>query len=294
MNSLQQQGSTRVAYLALVVAIGALLLGIIRPQITGVSTTTESSQVQQSSFSKDSLLKVAIVPAPPITAIDPSSKKPVGYAVDVIDAIGRNAKLKIEYLPSDWATMGAALSSGKADVVIGPIFVTEGRAREAAFTDSLFAYAVVAVVPKGSNKVHKLDDLKTAGLRIAVGRGGFDSEFVSRNMPEAKVSVFPPDDPNLSMLEVIAGRADIALADYATAKRFVAEHPEVELRFEDTPVSVQYAAFMLRQGDTVLRDLLNIALRNLDLSGELSTIDSKYANQKSWYGRVSYHPTLIR
>jgi hypothetical protein len=85
--------------------------------------------------------------------------------------------------------------------------MSEGRAREFSFTDPLFAYAIVPAVPKGTTKVRKLEDLRIPGLRAAVGTGGFDTEFISKNIPEANVSAFPPDDPNLSMLEVKARRA---------------------------------------------------------------------------------------
>jgi ABC-type amino acid transport substrate-binding protein len=279
------------AYLALLVSIVVAILVLTRQPVTlqPAVLKTPSSDVAASGK-----ITVAVVPAPPITSFDPTTKQPSGYAVDVINAIARNAKINVEFIPGDWGTMGAALSSGKARAVIGPIFMSEGRAREFIFSDALFAYAVVAVVPKSSHKVQRLEDLKTPGLRLAVGRGGFDAEFVSRFMPQAKQTVFPPDDPNLPALEVIAGRADLALMDFGTAKKFVAEHGEVEMRFQDTPVSLQYAGFMLAQGDTALRDFLNLAMRNLDLSGELSVIDAKYTPQKSWYGRVSLRPTIIR
>jgi len=283
--------SNRVGYAALLLAAAALLLNFVPRE---PASTSPLNAPAHSTFPQTGRLKVAVVPAPPITAFDPISKAANGYAIDVMNAVARNAKIELEYLPGDWATMGAALASGKADIVVGPIFMTEGRAREFSFTAPLFAYAIVPVVEKKTQILEQLADLKKPGLRVAVGRGGFDSEFVSRNMPEAKVSVFPPDDPNLSMLEVLAGRADVALVDFATAQKFVAEHQEVEIRLEGTPAAMQYAGFMLRQQDVVLRDFLNIALRNLDLSGELSTIDATYAEEKAWYGRVSLKPAIVR
>jgi ABC-type amino acid transport substrate-binding protein len=96
------------------------------------------------------------------------------------------------------------------------------------------------------------------------------------------------------MLEILAGRADIALADYATATKFVAEHPEVDIAFNGEPVSLQYAAFMLRRNDYLLREYINIALRNLDLSGALSAIDRKYSESRTWYGRVAHRPSLVK
>jgi ABC-type amino acid transport substrate-binding protein len=292
-NSSQDRITRVVAWVALAAALLTLALVLTRSpnRAPGAEQQTGSTMAR---VNKDGVIRVAVVPAPPITAIDPSTKAPNGYAIDVIEALARNSQLKVEYVPSDWATVAATLSSGKADVAIGPIFMTEGRARDFAFSDSLFAYAVVAVTPRNNPKVRTRDDLKAAGLRIAVGRGGFDSEFVRRQMPQASVSVFPPDDPNLPMLEILSGRADVALADFATAQKFIAEHPDLEMKFADDPVSLQYAAFMIRNDDWAWKDFLNVALRNLDLSGEMSAIDGKYAGQKTWYGRVSGRPPVIR
>lgn len=278
-------------YRCLGFAIGALALAAC---LFVGSGSAPGSEARRNQLLGDGNLKVAVVSAPPISAIDPATKRAIGYAVDVVDAIAHRAKLKVEYVPADWGTMGAALASGRADLVIGPIFMTEGRARDFIFTDPLFSYAIVPVVARGSTRIKVPEDMKTPGLRIAVGRGGFDAEFVDRNLPQAKQSVFPPDDPTLPMLEIIAGRADLALVDFGTARKFVAEHAQVEIRFEDQPASIQYAGFMLRRDDLWLRDFVNLALRNLDLAGELATIDARYADQKSWYGRVSTKPNIIR
>jgi ABC-type amino acid transport substrate-binding protein len=283
-----------VSLIALFLSIATAIFVIGRDNFSGKTASQERNGINVSHFAKDGVLKVAVVPAPPITEIEPASKRPQGYAVDVINAIAQKGKLQVNYLPTDWATMGAALSSGKADLAIGPIFVTEGRAKEYAFTDSLFAYAIVAVVPTQNSRINKISDLQKPGLRIAVGRGGFDSEFVGNTMPQAAIDVFPPDDPNLPMLEVVAGRADLALADFATATRFVSEHPEITIGLGQEPISLQYAAFMLRHEDMFLRDFINIALRNLDLSGALSVIDKKYANRRTWYARVTARPALAK
>jgi ABC-type amino acid transport substrate-binding protein len=280
-------GTKLVAYLALAIAV--IAAGFIWTR-----TPTLKSEPLDIRILREGKIKVGVVSAPPITGIDPNSRQPHGYAVDIIRELAQRAKIDLEFTPTNWNIMGAALSSSKADLIIGPIYMTEGRAREFAFTDPLFAYSIVAIVPKNSQKVSTLEQLQTPGLRIAVGRGGFDAEFVRSLMPQAQKTEFPSDDPTLSALEVVAGRTDVALMDLATAKWFVAGHPEVDIRFEDTPVSLQYAAFMLRREDTALRDFLNLALRNLELSGGMSAIDATYAAEKTWYGRVRLTLPLVK
>jgi|GEM_PF-4650196 len=235
-------------------------------------------------------INVGVIAAPPISNYDPSNSIADGYSIDVVRAMASKAKLELTFTPVGWDTMTAALDTEKIDVVAGPTFLTEARARDYLFSDPLFAYAVVAVVLKGAPKPRELNDLKLPGLRIAVGRGGFDAEFVTRFMPQALPSVFPSNDATITGLEVVSKRADLALMDYQTAVKFVKEHPEAEIRFESNPISLQYAGYMFRKRDHQLRDFWNVAMRNLDLDGELRALDDRYATQRSWYARLANRP----
>jgi len=272
--------------------LGALVFVDRQPQ-GDRNTSTNSKEGILEKVKKSGELRVALVTAPPITKLNPSTKTPEGYAVDVIEAVAKNSDLKITYIPSDWGSVSAELSAGNADIAIGPIFLTEGRAKEFSFTDPLFAYAIVAAVPVHGGRVNAKQDLQLNGVRVAVGRGGFDNEFVKKFMPNAKASVFPPGDASLPMLEVLAGRADLAFVDYATGAAFVREHPDVKLLFVEDPISVQYAGFMAPK-DLFFVEFINIALRNLDLSGELDAIDEKYASERTWYGRISSRNNIKR
>ena len=87
------------------------------------------------------------------------------------------------------------------------------------------------------------------------------------------------------MLEVRAGRADVAIVDFSTAMRFAREHPSVRV-LEDMPVSQQYAGFMYEYGDDHIREFFNVALRNLHISGDLDIIEHEYASDRIWHSIV--------
>jgi polar amino acid transport system substrate-binding protein len=226
-------------------------------------------------------ITVAVVPAPPISLFDAGSGLASGHAIELIQAVSVRAGLSIRFVSGNWATMGAALSSGQADMIVGPVFMSEGRAREFIFSRPLYDFSIVPVVRRGQPSVAQIADLERAGLRVAVGRGGYDSEFVRRNMPQAIVSEFPPDDPNLSMLEVLAGRADVAIVDLITAKRFGAFNPQA-LVLEDIVASRQFAGFMFRSSSSRFRDFIDLSLRNLEISGEKERIDRRFMEQRIW------------
>ncbi len=275
------------------IAIGLSVFAILWASLFRPATVKKEIVMFDRQTLTGNKLSIGVVTAPPISSYDPNTSTADGYAIDVVRALARKGGLEVSFVPVSWETMTTELDTEKIDVVAGPIFLTETRARESLFSDPLFAFGIVAVVLKNAAIPRELKDLKTPGLRVAVGRGGFDADFVTRFMPEARQSVFPPGDATIPGLEVLAKRTDLALMDYQTATQFVTAHPEVEMRFESNPVSMQYAGYMFRKRDQHLRDFWNIALRNLDLDGELRGLDEKYATKKAWYARVSNRPSIV-
>lgn len=96
-------------------------------------------------------------------------------------------------------------------------------------------------------------------------------------MPNATVTALKVEDASQLFLEVLTGRADVALADLEQARAFVAAHPtEVELRFDNpAPVYIP-AGFMFRQGDFTFYNFINSALGYAESNGVLRRLDRKY------------------
>jgi ABC-type amino acid transport substrate-binding protein len=294
MDQTSSNRSNILARIAIVVALVAMITEIyshvFSSHESSVSTTAGSTLERVRS---SGTFAAAVVSAPPVSSINPTTGEAQGYAVDVIKRVAERANLKVKFIPADWATMNAALITQQVDVIVGPVFLAEGRAKEFLFTDPLLAYAIVAVVKAETTNFDR-SSLQRPGIRIAVGRGGFDQEFVTKFMPSAETKVFPPDDANLPLLEVVSGRADVALADFATASRFVRENPSVKMVFSDEPLSLQFAGYMVRSADSSWAQLLNVALRNMTLSGELDNIDNQYKATRTWYGVVHSAWSLVR
>lgn len=267
-------------YFTLIVSVLALLLSALVFFRSGDTGPAASGGPQANVQS----LRVAVVPAPPASLFDAGKNEATGHSVELLNSIAERTSVRVSYVAGNWATVGSALNSGQVDIVIGPVFMTEGRAAEFLFTEPVYEFSVVAVVPANGSTIRTLDDTRRRGIRVAVGRGGFDADFVAKNMPEARVSEFPPDDPNLAMLEVRAGRADLAIVDYGTAIRFAEENSGVRV-LEGVVLSRQYAGFMMRPNDVHLKSFLDVALRNLQLSGEGAAVDRRYEASKIWYAR---------
>jgi len=272
------KGLWTVASIALAVAVAALLVAFVRTPKGG---SGDRKNTLQEVLRRQEIRAVA-VPIPPMVNIDPQTKKVTGYAVDVIEAIAAKANLKVTYTVADWGNMGSELTSGKNDIVCSGIFMNLDRAKDFSFSDPFTYWGLIAVVRADQQKISGKADLQLPGLRVAALKGEQGFQWASKNMPKAIITPMSGSDLTQPMLEVLAGRADVAFADPGTAHRFISEHREAKILFENDPLDVNAAGFMLRQGDWELQQFLNVGLQQLQLSGELDAIESRYAAQKVW------------
>lgn len=267
--------------------IAAILMSLVAIAVTLIRTSADSTVPERPVNTLRTVLdrkviRAAAVPIPPLVNIDPSTKSVTGLAPDILAAIASKAGLTVQYTVADWGNMGSELISGRSDVICSGVFMNLDRAKEFSFTDPFSYWGMVAVVPAGSTSVKTRADLKLPGLRVAALSGEQGHLWAKKNMPDAVITPVLGSDLTKPMTEVITGRADVVFSDLQTARRFVKEQKGARVLFEDDPLDVLGAGFMLRQGDRDFQEFLNIGLQQLNLSGELETLDGKYSGQKSW------------
>ncbi len=216
---------------------------------------------------------------PPYTMENPNTKAVSGFSVEVIEQIGKELKCKVVWHRLNWNTMSADLKRGEYDVIADPIFQTIPRAREFAFTSPYAFFGDgIAVVRKDDARFTTFESLDREGITIAVGQGWASETLVKTSFTKPTiVSVQTSTDLLQLFNEVVAGRADVAVADAADAKRFVDEHPDsVKALWVENPPAAMPAGFALRPDDQNGAAFLTVCLRNLRSTGVLDALARKY------------------
>ena len=216
---------------------------------------------------------------PPYTQENPNTREVSGFSVDIVNHIAKELKCKVVWHRLNWNTMSADLKRGEYDVIADPIFQTIPRAREFAFTEPYAYFADgIAVVRRNENRFDSFESLDKEGVIIAVGQGWASETLVRSRFTKAKVAPVQTSTDLLQVFnEVVSGRADVAVADAADAKRFVQEHSnEVKALFLDNPPAFMPAGFALRPDDREGAEFLTVCLRNLKATGVLEGIARRY------------------
>lgn len=216
---------------------------------------------------------------PPYTIEDAATGEVSGFSVEVINEIAKQLNCTVVWHRLNWNTMSADLKRGEFDVIADPIFQTIPRAREFSFTEPYAYFADgIAVVRTGEERFTDFDSMDREGVTIAVGQGWASETLLTARFSKAKIVPVQTGTDLLQLFnEVLAGRADVAVADAADALRFVNEHSgEVKALFVDNPPAFMPAGFALRPTDREGAAFLTVCLRNLKATGVLDALTRKY------------------
>ena len=106
-------------------------------------------------------LRVATYPAmPPFNFIN--SGKPSGLEPALLTEWANRRGWQLEYLIMDFAAQIPAVQTGKADMAMGAISITEERQKQVLFSDDYIDSHIVLITKKGNSRILTLDSLTPA------------------------------------------------------------------------------------------------------------------------------------
>jgi len=168
-------------------------------------------------FARPGYLTIAVVPfGPPIASYAEDARTLVGSDIDYARQIADSLGLKANLVPIAWADWPLGLASGKFDVVIANVGVTEERKEK--FDFSTYRLGVHGFyVPERSPITHIKVPADIAGLRIITNSGTIQERIllewsrqnVAAGLRPAELLYY--DDDAATHLALVSGRADAIL-----------------------------------------------------------------------------------
>ena len=157
---------------------------------------------------------------PPFEMLDETTKKPVGFDVDLMNAIAQKENLQIEFVnvPFDSALTGMAQC--QYDVAVSAITITEERKKSMLFSDPYFAAGQVVTVNINNADIKSKDDLTGKKVGAMLGTTG---AIEAEKIPGVIYSAY--DSIDQAFLDVMNGQINAAIADNPLAIGFVGKNP---------------------------------------------------------------------
>lgn len=200
----------------------------------------------------------------PFLMKDPNTGEFSGIYHDVIEDIGKQLSLKIEWTEdTGQSNPFEGMKTGRFDMFCGPITPTPDRAKQVAFTDPFFYIPYLAYGRANDNRFkNNLSAINNPAIKIAVIDGEFAYEIVKRDFPKASLLTLPAlSDGSQVMLSVTTKKADIFLNDSAATSVFMEKNPNQVKPVSTTPLRTLSAVIVLPQNDMAFKTMIDTVLK---------------------------------
>ena len=192
-----------------------------------------------------------------------------GIDIDVAAAIAEKLGLELQVDDMDFDAALLATQSGKSDMVMAGVTVTDERQKVMDFSDT-YAEGIQSIIVPEDSDIASADDL--AGKIIGTQRGTTGYIYCTDDFGEDSVVAY--DDGLTAVQALNNGQVDAVVIDNAPAKEFVAANPG--LKILDTAYAQEDYAIGVAKGNTELLNAINGALEELQADGTLQSIVDKY------------------
>ena len=196
----------------------------------------------------------------------------VGYDVEVGQRIAQGLRVEADFIEGEWDGLLAGLDSGRYDMMINGVDITEEREKAYDFSEP-YAYNRMAVIVRGDyDEIQTMEDL--AGKHTA----NTISSTYAETAEQYGAEVTGVDDLNQTFELLLSGRIDATLNSEVTFYDYMKAHPDANIKIAVLADNASEVGIPFRKGEETasLREAVNEILDEMRESGELSELSVKY------------------
>lgn len=217
---------------------------------------------------------VTTASSPPHGFKNPASNQLEGIMVDVAAGVAKHLNASMELKDVPFSGLIPTLTSGRADVMSAPLFMTPERAEVIDFSIPVYEWGEGLVVhEKNDGTYTRFNDLQGSRVGVLVDSVQFN---MIKDMPDTKVSTY--QDYATLLADVRARRIDLGIVDppsiiYQITSKNI---PGVKLYSGYEPQKKWQVGLAVEKGNKALLDAVNKAVTDMQKSGEMAEIGKKW------------------
>ena len=198
-----------------------------------------------------------------------------GFDIDLGNEIGKELGVKVQWENINWDGIFAALQTGKFDLVISDVVITDKRKQEMAFSRPYFLSGQTIARRKGDTRIREAKDL--TGKLVTVQQETTGQYAVERlGLPPERIRKF--ETMQDALLEVRNGNGDAAVGDQPALREMIRKgYPELEL-VGGIFVRENYGV-VVRRGEPELLAAVNQALDRIMADGRYARIYERWIGE---------------
>jgi len=198
----------------------------------------------------------------------------VGIDAEIAALIAEELGLELEIEDMEFSSIISAVQSGKIDIGLAGMTVTEERLKNVNFSSTYAKGVQVVIVPQADSKVASLDDLANAKIGVQESTTGHiycEGDFGAENVIAFATGV-------LAVQALLTGDVDCVVIDNEPAKAFVEANEGLTILESEYAVE-DYAAAISKDNPELL-EAFNAVLDAKIADGSVQKIVDKYISAK--------------
>lgn len=213
---------------------------------------------------------------PPFETKDESGN-PSGISADFVKAFGASIGREVVIENISWDGLIPALQTGKADLVMSSMTITEERKETVDFSDP-YANALLALLTNKNSEITSIEDLNQAGRKVAVKTGSTGYIYAQNNLKNAEIIAL--SDESACVTEVAQGKADGFIYDQLTIYRNWQKNPELTEAVFIPFQEVEQWGIAVKKGNSELLTQLNAFITKYSADGGFDELTDTYLSEE--------------
>jgi polar amino acid transport system substrate-binding protein len=216
-------------------------------------------------------VRVVIDPIwPPFETLDQLTGQPVGFDLDLINAIAQKEDLQLEFVSAPFDKALAGLSQCQYDAAISAITITDKLKQSMLFSDPYFAAGQIITVNIHTIDIKSKDDLEGKLIGALSGTAG---AMEAKKIPNSKYIAY--DTLDQAFLALINGEIDAVISDNLSAIGFVGQSP-TKIKIVGPVITPEYYGVAVCNKQPDLLETINRGLAAVKSDGEIDRLVKKW------------------
>lgn len=196
----------------------------------------------------------------------------VGFDVEVAQKIAEKLGVEVTFVEGEWDGLFAGLDSGRYDMVVNGVEITDERAEKYDFSEPYGYIRTALIVADDNEEIKTFEDLS--------GKTTTNS-MASTYMMLAEsygATVTPVDSLDQTLDLVVAGRVDATLNAEVSFYDYMNVHPDAPVKIVALTDDASRVSIPIRKEEATaaFKEAVDQAIKELKESGELAEISMKY------------------
>ncbi|HWR38641.1 MAG TPA: basic amino acid ABC transporter substrate-binding protein [Patescibacteria group bacterium] len=258
-------------------SVAILCVFLLMLALAGCGQQAPKEQAKPADSAKGKVLKVGSDTAfAPFEFMDEKTKEYVGFDMDLIKAIGKQAGLEVQVQSMNFDGLIPALDSGNIDAAISAMTITEERAKKVNFSKPYYKSGLSMVVKIDNDTLKDFKDLEGKRLAVQIGTTGAEA---AKKIKDAKVREF--NTAPECFLELKAGGVDAVVNDLPVNEYYISQAGSKDAKIVGQPMNAEEYGVATAKKNTELIEKINKALDELKKNGEYEKIYVKWFGKKA-------------